>query len=77
MRLTSEVVETKFSSSMASVCLGSLALIDAGVRLSEPACGVAFLFMILKKKRGDKMMKNLRCLTCGESQAHCLYHGLG
>ena len=77
VRLTSEVLESNGSSSMASVCGGSLALLDAGVRLSEPAFGVAFLFMILKKKRGDKMMKNLRCLTCGESQAHCLYHGLG
>jgi len=29
------------SSSMASVCVGSLALMDAGVQLKEPAAGVA------------------------------------
>ena len=41
VRLTSEVLESNGSSSMASVCGGSLALLDAGVRLSEPASGVA------------------------------------
>ena len=41
VRLTSEVLESNGSSSMASVCGGSLALIDAGVRQSESASGVA------------------------------------
>ena len=41
VRLTSEVLESNGSSSMASVCGGSLALLDAGVKLSEPASGVA------------------------------------
>ena len=39
--LTSEVLESNGSRSMASVCGGSLALIDAGVRQSESASGVA------------------------------------
>ena len=41
VRLTSEVLESNGSSSMASVCRGSLALIDAGVRQSESASGLA------------------------------------
>ncbi|MPC21985.1 polyribonucleotide nucleotidyltransferase 1, mitochondrial-like [Portunus trituberculatus] len=39
--LTSTVLESNGSSSMASVCGGSLALMDAGVNLSAPAAGVA------------------------------------
>ncbi|XP_013171151.1 PREDICTED: polyribonucleotide nucleotidyltransferase 1, mitochondrial [Papilio xuthus] len=41
VRLTAEVLESNGSSSMASVCGGSLALLDAGVALSAPAAGVA------------------------------------
>ncbi|KAI5642805.1 polyribonucleotide nucleotidyltransferase [Phthorimaea operculella] len=40
-RLTAEVLESNGSSSMASVCGGSLALMDAGVPLSAAAAGVA------------------------------------
>ncbi|KAK7077096.1 Polyribonucleotide nucleotidyltransferase 1, mitochondrial, partial [Halocaridina rubra] len=39
--LTSTVMESNGSSSMASVCGGSLALMDAGVNISAPAAGVA------------------------------------
>ncbi|CAG0903165.1 unnamed protein product, partial [Darwinula stevensoni] len=41
IRLTSEVLESNGSSSMASVCGGSLALMDAGVPLSTAVAGVA------------------------------------
>ncbi|KAM3959300.1 polyribonucleotide nucleotidyltransferase 1 [Aphomia sociella] len=41
VRLTAEVLESNGSSSMASVCGGSLALLDAGVALTSPAAGVA------------------------------------
>ncbi|PSN44270.1 Polyribonucleotide nucleotidyltransferase 1 [Blattella germanica] len=41
MRLTSEVLESNGSSSMATICGGSLALMDAGVPISSPAAGVA------------------------------------
>ena len=41
IRLTSEVLESNGSSSMASVCGGSLALMDAGVPISSPVAGVA------------------------------------
>ncbi|XP_052766208.1 polyribonucleotide nucleotidyltransferase 1, mitochondrial-like [Mya arenaria] len=41
IRLTSEVLESNGSSSMASICAGSLALMDAGVHILEPAAGIA------------------------------------
>lgn len=40
-RLLCEVLESNGSSSMASVCAGSLALLDAGVNISAPMAGVA------------------------------------
>jgi len=41
IRLVSEVLESNGSSSMASVCGGSLALMDAGVPISAPVAGIA------------------------------------
>ncbi|CAG9128227.1 unnamed protein product [Plutella xylostella] len=41
VRVTAQVLESNGSSSMASVCAGSLALYDAGVPLCAPAAGVA------------------------------------
>nr|CAI5850266.1 unnamed protein product [Callosobruchus analis] len=46
IRLTSEVLESNGSSSMATVCGGSLALMDAGVPLTSPAAGVAIGLVI-------------------------------
>ena len=40
-RLVSEITESNGSSSMASVCVGSLALMDAGVPLKAPVAGIA------------------------------------
>ena len=41
IRLTCDVLESNGSSSMASVCAGSMALMDAGVPIAEAAAGVA------------------------------------
>jgi polyribonucleotide nucleotidyltransferase len=41
LRLVSEILESNGSSSMASVCGGSLALMDAGVPLTRPVSGIA------------------------------------
>ncbi len=41
VRLVSEVMESNGSSSMASVCAGSLALMDGGVPISGPVAGIA------------------------------------
>ncbi len=41
VRLTSEILESNGSSSMASVCAGSLALMDAGVPVSSAVAGIS------------------------------------
>jgi polyribonucleotide nucleotidyltransferase len=41
IRLTSEILESNGSSSMASVCAGTLALMDGGVQISNPVSGIA------------------------------------
>jgi polyribonucleotide nucleotidyltransferase len=41
IRLTSDITESNGSSSMASVCGGSLALMDAGVPIKRPVSGIA------------------------------------
>jgi polyribonucleotide nucleotidyltransferase len=48
LRLVSEITESNGSSSMASVCGGSLALMDAGVPLKKPVSGIA-MGLILEK----------------------------
>ena len=41
VRLVSEVLESNGSSSMATVCAGTMALMDAGVQMSRPVSGIA------------------------------------
>ena len=41
MRVACEVLESNGSSSMGSVCSGSMALMDAGVPLKSPVAGIA------------------------------------
>lgn len=41
VRIVSEVLESNGSSSMATVCAGTLALMDAGVKMSRPVSGIA------------------------------------
>lgn len=41
IRVVSDVLESNGSSSMATVCAGSLALMDAGVKLKKPLSGIA------------------------------------
>ncbi|XP_026332873.1 polyribonucleotide nucleotidyltransferase 1, mitochondrial [Hyposmocoma kahamanoa] len=61
VRLTAEVLESNGSSSMASVCGGSLALMDAGVPLSAPAAGVAIGLVSRHDNNGN--MEDYRILT--------------
>ncbi len=46
MRLVSDILESNGSSSMATVCGGSLALMDAGVPLRAPCAGIAMGLVI-------------------------------
>jgi polyribonucleotide nucleotidyltransferase len=49
LRIVSEILESNGSSSMASVCGGTLALMDAGVPITAPVAGIAMGLM----KEGD------------------------
>jgi polyribonucleotide nucleotidyltransferase len=51
IRVVSEVLESNGSSSMATVCGGSLALMDAGVPIHAPVAGIAMGLV----KEGDKV----------------------
>jgi polyribonucleotide nucleotidyltransferase len=51
LRVVSEVLESNGSSSMATVCAGSLALMDAGVPMQAPCAGVAMGLVM----EGDKI----------------------
>ncbi|OPZ60112.1 MAG: Polyribonucleotide nucleotidyltransferase [Deltaproteobacteria bacterium ADurb.Bin510] len=52
IRLVSEILESNGSSSMASVCGGCLALMDAGVPIKKPVAGIAMGLI----KEGDDFM---------------------
>lgn len=41
IRIVSDILESNGSSSMATVCAGSLALMDAGVKIKKPVSGIA------------------------------------
>ncbi|XP_049878134.1 polyribonucleotide nucleotidyltransferase 1, mitochondrial [Pectinophora gossypiella] len=61
VRLTAEVLESNGSSSMASVCGGSLALLDAGVPLAAAAGGVAV--GLVSRPDGHGGLDDYRILT--------------
>ena len=49
IRIVSEILESNGSSSMATVCAGTLALMDAGVKIKKPVTGIA-MGLISEKK---------------------------
>ncbi len=51
IRIVSDILESNGSSSMASICGGTLAMLDAGVPLQRPVAGVAMGLV----KEGDKV----------------------
>ncbi len=51
VRIVSDILESNGSSSMATVCAGSLALMDAGVKLKKPIAGIAMGLI----KEGDRV----------------------
>jgi polyribonucleotide nucleotidyltransferase len=51
IRVVSDILESNGSSSMATVCAGSLALFDAGVPMSRPVAGIAMGLV----KEGEKV----------------------
>ena len=51
VRIVSDILESNGSSSMASVCGGSLAMMDAGVPLKSPVAGIA-MGLVMDEKTG-------------------------
>ena len=54
VRMVSEILESNGSSSMASVCGGCLALMDAGVKISKPVAGVAMGLITDAERPNDR-----------------------
>lgn len=51
VRIVSDILESNGSSSMATVCAGTLALMDAGVKITKPVSGIA-MGLITDKETG-------------------------
>jgi len=49
IRVVSDILESNGSSSMATVCAGTLALLDAGIKLKKPVSGIAMGLITDKK----------------------------
>ncbi len=54
VRIVSDILESNGSSSMASVCGGCLALMDAGVKIKKPVAGVAMGLITDKDKPNER-----------------------
>ena len=52
VRVVSDILESNGSSSMATVCAGTLALMDAGVKIKKPVSGIAM--GLIKDSESDK-----------------------
>ncbi|MFN2335705.1 MAG: polyribonucleotide nucleotidyltransferase, partial [Bacteroidales bacterium] len=52
IRIVSDILESNGSSSMATVCAGTLALMDAGIKLAKPVSGIAM--GLITDKDGSK-----------------------
>ena len=57
IRCQCEVLESNGSSSMASVCATSMALMDAGVPIKEPVCGVAMGIVTEHDETTNELLK--------------------
>ena len=57
LRVVSEITESNGSSSMATVCGASLALMDAGVPLPRPVAGIAM--GLIKEERGHAVLSDI------------------
>ena len=71
VRVTSEIMESNGSTSMASVCGGTLALLDAGVPMTRPVAGISV--GICTEYGADKQISNYKLLTdiIGWEDAYC------
>ena len=63
VRVVSDILESNGSSSMATVCAGTLALMDAGVKIKKPVSGIA---MGLIKNAGEDKYAVLSDILCDD-----------
>ena len=61
IRITSEIMESNGSTSMASICAGTLALMDAGVPLTRPVAGISV--GLCSETDDSDVIKDYRLLT--------------
>ncbi|MDR0729106.1 MAG: polyribonucleotide nucleotidyltransferase [Prevotellaceae bacterium] len=54
VRVVSDILESNGSSSMATVCAGTLALMDAGIQLKKPVSGIAMGLITDKSEKGAR-----------------------
>ncbi|WP_103327439.1 polyribonucleotide nucleotidyltransferase [Bacteroidetes bacterium endosymbiont of Geopemphigus sp.] len=55
IRVVSDILESNGSSSMATVCAGTLALMDAGIPITSPVSGIA-MGLIIDQKEGKEVI---------------------
>ncbi len=60
IRLVSEILSSNGSSSMATVCAGSLSLMDAGVPIKKPAAGIAMGLILDKEGKDFKVLTDIQ-----------------
>ncbi|OAI55515.1 polyribonucleotide nucleotidyltransferase [Verrucomicrobiaceae bacterium SCGC AG-212-N21] len=69
IRVSSEVMESNGSTSMASVCSGVMALLDAGVPLKRPVAGIS-VGLVTEFDASEKMSRYLTMLDIIGSEDH-------
>ncbi len=69
IRVSSEVMESNGSTSMASVCSGVMALLDAGVPLKRPVAGIS-VGLVSELDSNDKMTRYVTMLDILGSEDH-------
>ena len=60
IRLVSEILSSNGSSSMATVCAGSLSLMDAGVPIRKPAAGIAMGMMLSEDGKRYEILTDIQ-----------------
>ena len=71
VRVTSEIMESNGSTSMAAICSGTLALLDAGVPLKRPVAGISIGLCTRSNDAGDIEAYKLLADIIGWEDAFC------
>ena len=69
IRVVSEILSSNGSSSMASTCGSTLALMDAGVPIKAPVSGIAMGLVSREEEDGTKKIRSSRSTTAPSSRS--------